>query len=328
MMATMPRKTIFCLYLLICSVGLPAQRMDDSLRILFWNTENLFHPDDDAGSGDDPFTPGGIRKWTYFRYHTKISQLAKVILACGGWNSPDAICLCEIENEKVLRDIINHPLLRKLNYSFIHRDSPDHRGMDVAILYRTEVLDCIDTAWIKIMNRRDEVLPTREILSVIMSDKNDTIIVMMNHWSSKYGGAIESEEKRMLEARTLSKAVDSLLKIHPHSTLIIGGDLNESRQSPAVSSLSASTNLHYLAARGEARSYKYQGKWESIDHVLISENAISQRFCLKIISASYLLEKDEKYTGEMPFRTYRGYAYNGGVSDHLPLLLTFRADPG
>lgn len=314
---------LFLLVLQPPSQRLIAQVAEHSYSVMFYNVENLFHPSDDPFTADEEFTPEGVRRWNFYRYNKKIVGLCKVILSASGWEPPSLICLSEIENREVLEDIIGHPLLVNFNYSIIHRDSPDQRGIDVAMLYRKECLVCIDTGWIAHSNIEGETVRTREMLWAKFVAEKDTLFCVANHWTSKYGGASETEEKRINQAMILGRAIDSALKSQPGLAVIAGGDFNDISSSKSVQTLIKECNLtEVLPARGE-HSYKYQGRWQSIDHIFIGGSLTPKRCVAEVIRLPFLLEEDQKYTGQMPFRTYRGFAYNGGISDHLPLLLRF-----
>ncbi|MCF8225428.1 MAG: hypothetical protein K9J30_06085 [Bacteroidales bacterium] len=291
---------------------------------LFYNVENLFHPaDDTTSSADNEFTPEGIRNWSHYRYKKKIASICKIILASNQWQPPGLIGLCEIENKKVLEDIVFHPLLINYEYRIIHRDGDDHRGMEVSILYRPDMFRCIDTSFISIRDREGKKIRTRDILAAEFANDNDTLLFVVNHWTSKYSGAYETEETRMLQASILGNYVTDAMKRNPGLHIIITGDLNENSQSAACRKLVHSCNAREVIPVEELGTYKYQGKWMRIDHFYIAGKLRSENCSAAIASAHYLLEEDPKYTGRMPYRTYRGYAYNGGISDHLPLKLLF-----
>ncbi len=290
---------------------------------MFYNVENLFHPSDDPHTGDDDFTPKGERRWTFYRYNKKIAELCKVILAVNSWDPPIIICLSEIENIQVLEDIVYHPLLINHNYGILHRDSPDHRCMDVAILYLTDQAICIDTTWITIKNKAGQRLHTREILAAKFTINEDTLLVAANHWTSKYGGALETEGKRILMAGILGNYIDSVLLSQPGIHVIAGGDLNDLPGSAPLQILENDFQLKHILPSSGQSTYKYRGKWGSVDHLFVAGQLLPENCSAFIPQIPFLLEKDEKYTGERPRRTYRGYAYSGGISDHLPLLLDF-----
>ncbi|HKK63872.1 MAG TPA: endonuclease/exonuclease/phosphatase family protein [Bacteroidales bacterium] len=303
-----------------------AKAQSPPLTFMFYNVENLFYPQDDSTTdADDDFTPAGIRKWTWNRYHNKTAQLCKIILGINGWEPPDVICFCEIENRNVLTDIVNHQLLINYQYRVIHRESPDHRGMDVGMIYREDRIACTDSGWIK-MHHNGHLEHTREIMTAefmfhVSNKEQDTLICFMNHWSSKYGGAIESQPKRMTQASMLIDSIDSIRATYPERTIIAGGDFNERTTEPACSRLSQKGSLREIVPSPEKGTYKYQGRWGRIDHVFMKDSCKKYDVSLTVWHHPFLLEADEKFTGDKPRRTYSGYAYNGGISDHLPLLL-------
>jgi hypothetical protein len=306
-----------------CHEALP-QNNPQNYCCMFYNVENLFHPSNDPHTNDDDFTPDGVRRWTFYRYNKKITEICKVILAVNQWNPPSFICLSEIENRQVLKDIIYHPLLIKNKYSILHRDSHDHRGIDVAILYRTDHAACIDTTWITIKDETGRTINTRDILIGKFEINKDTLLIAANHWTSKYGGALETEAQRILQARILGAFLDSVVSVQPSISIIAGGDLNDLESSVPLQVLKNDFSLHHILPPSGESSYKYQGRWGSVDHVFTAGKLSPENCGAFIPKVPFLLEKDEKYTGERPRRTYRGYAYSGGISDHLPLLLIFQ----
>jgi len=316
-----------------CPVAVPLNQTSDSftigseLSLLFYNVENLFHPSDDSISGDDPFTPVGERYWTYKKYRKKISSICKVILAAGGWEPPWFIGLCEIENEKVLKDLIFHPLLINSNYKYLHRDSPVHRGIDVALLYKPDRVSLLSHRFI-INDLPGRARGTRDFLHGEFATANDTLDIFINHWTSKYGGAYETEELRLYQAKLLSCVIDTLLLNQGGHKVIIAGDFNDNSHSASIQLLCKSGQIREIPPQNGKCTYKYHGKWDLIDHIFIA-GSWSQNECRsEVIEAQYLLEKDVSYTGVKPFRTYSGFAYNGGISDHLPILLRYDLKEG
>lgn len=308
--------------ILLCLPGCHAQK-EQEVCVMFYNVENLFLPEDAPGKGDDDFTPEGTRRWNGYRYHLKIAGICKVILGVNGWNPPSVVCLSEVENIRVLNDLIHHPLLSGYSYHVLHRDSPDHRGMDVGMFYRSDLLVCIDTSWITVYNQNGRPMDTREMISASFIAGRDTMVIVGCHWSSKYGGALETEKFRIQQAHALGRYTDSLLRVAPGRILIAGGDLNDYSGSAPVEVLEDTYPLNEVIPGGTFPSYKYQGKWGSIDHIFTGSELYGDAFHAEVVTFSQLLEPDEKYTGKKPRRTYSGYRYNGGISDHLPLVLRF-----
>lgn len=311
-------------------------------RILFYNVENLFDTKDDSLKNDDEFLPQGQKYWTWKKYQDKCSKIAKVIMAAGAWELPEIVGLCEIENIRTLNGILYSTLLKKSKYRIIHRESPDHRGIDVALFYQAEHFSPIDTSFLKLVYDGSDHSTTREILYVKGSTHtDDTLHLFVNHWPSRWGGQLESEHKRMTAARLLRNKVDSIFNECSKAKIIIMGDFNDYPNNKSLTkALKAKApdkefkddelyNLaSYLEKRSTIASHKYQGVWGMLDQFIVSGalmnvNGILQTQAknMHIFAPDYLLEKDNSYKGKRPFKTYIGYKYHGGFSDHLPIYL-------
>jgi len=287
------------------------------LRLMWYNVENLFHPSDDSLPGDDEFTPGGVRAWTYWRYRQKLTCLARVIVAAGRWQPPDLVGLCEVENPQVLEDLVSHPILAPFAYSYLHHDSQDHRGMDVACLFRPERIDLID--WEYLGPVEEETFDrTRDLLflSGVWSRK-DSFDMVLVHFISRYRGSGLTANYRRQQAAMLAALLDSLGRRSPDRLLLVAGDFNDTRDGWSLEPLSG---LQILPSE-EFPSYKYRGQWNGIDFFLVSGRHELYRIRGGLFNHPGLLVSDLSYGGLRPFRTYDGYRYSGGYSDHLPVLL-------
>lgn len=299
---------------------------DDFLGV-FWNVENFFDIYDNPDKNDDDFTYRGAKKWYKSRYNTKCANISKTILAIADKYEklPSIIGLAEVENKKVLKDLLNNTALSKLNYDFVHYESDDFRGIDVALIYDTELFTLWDTKAHKVVLPKAKKT-TRDILEVIgfSHELHKKIHIFVNHWPSKLGGEKKSLPNRMAAAKTLKKITDSLSKIDEH--IIIIGDFNDTPNSKPIKYLCSNqesklTNLsRELDAQG---SLKYKGKWELIDQLIVSSH-LSKDYVISIFDAPFLLEPDKTYLGYKPNRTYFGPMYHGGISDHLPLVFIFK----
>ncbi len=311
-------------------------------RILFYNVENLFDTKDDSLKNDAEFLPQGKKYWTWKKYQDKCSKIAKVIIASGGWQLPDIVGLCEIENKKVLNGIIYSTPLKKSKYQIIHKESPDHRGIDVALLFQPESFFPIDTAFLRLIYKGATHSTTREILYVKgTTHTDDTLHLFVNHWPSRWGGQLESEHKRIAAARLLRDKVDSIFFENSKSKVIIMGDFNDYPNNKSITkTLKANKpNLEfkndelynlasYLSSKNTIASHKYQGAWGMLDQFIVSGALMNglgilntQPKDMHLFAPSFLLENDKSYKGIRPFRTYIGYKYHGGFSDHLPIYL-------
>jgi len=234
------------------------------------------------------------------------------------------IGLCEIEHATVLQNIIHHPLLVKYDYRIIHHDSPDPRGIDVALLYR-DGFSPVEFAFhtIHFPGLEDQ---TREILHVLgVTTTGDSLDILVNHWTSRYGDAVGSASKRLYQAITLNKIRDSLLHHRADPLVVAMGDFNDGFLSDPLMHISETENTFIAKDHFDnpaiSGTYKYQGRWETIDHFIITSKTGHLQFIKKVFSSPWLLEPDERYTGIKPARTYIGQTYAGGISDHLPVIL-------
>jgi hypothetical protein len=300
---------------------------------MFYNTENLFDVYNDSLSDDDEFTPSGLRKWNYQRYIDKINSLCKTILAAGEFTPPAIVGLYEIENRKVLEDLIYGTSLAKFNYGIIHEDSPDPRGIDVCFIYRKELIRILSYRYLIPDEIPRNEFKTRSVLYLKCMLSGDTVHLFLNHWPSRRGGVLAGETLRVKIAEMVRSKVDSIA-LHSGSQLfiIIAGDFNATPDDQVIRLLTADypsgISLINLSAGlpGNNGTYRYIGTWEMIDQVLVSKPIIESGFCcekgaLKIFKPLFLLQDDPKYPGVRPFATYLGYRYQGGYSDHLPVIL-------
>jgi hypothetical protein len=185
-----------------------------NVRIVFWNVENLYDPYDDTTRLDDEFTPAGAKHWTYAKFIRKLNQVAKMLLSIGQWSAPSVVGLCEVENRYVLNKLIHETPLKSFRYRFIHHESPDLRGVDVALLYRSDHFKVLSNRCISIRFPFDTLSQTREILLVKGLVRNrDTLILIVNHWPSRRGGYLSSQPRRIHVARVLRNLIDSIQHI-------------------------------------------------------------------------------------------------------------------
>ncbi|MBK7712908.1 MAG: endonuclease [Bacteroidales bacterium] len=326
-----------CLLMLIftgsCFSQVPEQ---GPVRLMFYNVENLFDIADDSLKEDNDFLPGGVMKWNYSRYNRKIVSLYKTIVAAGSWSPPDIVSFCEVENRQVMEDLVYGTYLAKFDYWIIHEDSPDQRGIDVCLIYRADRLTLIDFRyWTPEGMQKDDFI-TRSVLCARFSFQGDTFHLIVNHWPSRRGGTLAGEKLRSKIAGMVQGKSDSIIGLNnAGGKVIIVGDFNCTPDGNEIRTLvdrgskgKLLTDLSGKMAEDGLGTYRYRGTWEMIDQVIVSEALLASKHglytktsMLTIFSPEFLLKKDPKYPGKTPFSTYLGYRYQGGFSDHLPVLL-------
>ena len=300
----------------------------EGYTLLFWNIENFFDTRDDPDKEDGDFTPQGKNRWTRKRFVKKRDGIARAIIDATEGDVPTFIALAEIENRYVLNQLIYETPLLYGNYRIIHQDSPDRRGIDVALLYRREHFYPLETRFIGVshdsVGLRD-ILYTKGVLHRL-----DTLHLFVNHWPSKYGGERESAPKRDAAASALLHICDSLLARNSKANIVVAGDFNDTPHSAVMRRFGMLVNLSAQVPRKEG-TIKYRGVWELIDQILVSINMIDAGEPISvdingfsIYSSPALLERDKSFTGHKPKRTYNGPRYNGGLSDHLPVILKIK----
>jgi hypothetical protein len=320
-----------------------AQDVTPGFAVMFYNVENLFDTNDDPITADEEFLPSGVRRWTNKRLAAKLNNLAKVIINTGEWEPPAVIGLCEIENRYVLERLISQPGLRNWNYRIIHKDSPDERGIDVAAIYRDDLFVPISYSYFYPEVSPADPPSTREILYVCgIAAGADTVHLFFNHWPSRYGGLMETRKARQNAADRLSLEVGLLQSKYCNPRIIIMGDFNDQPDDLSMTRhLKANTetgtqsdvlyNLSYQWYTEGRGTLKYQSEWNVFDQIVVSGSLLggTGNFSVRpedavIVESSFLFMVDERYTGRKLNRTYEGYRYAGGYSDHLPVLLHLR----
>ena len=332
------KRWVFLLPLLLCLFPLSAS--SDTLRVMWYNVENLFDCYDEEGKNDEEFLSDGENKWTPYRYYQKLRAIAQVVAAVGDQQLPDIIGLCEVESDSVLTDLTRRRSpLRTAGYQYIVTHSPDERGVNVALLYLPGRFRPLSQQSIVVHNDR----PTRDILYVKgLVSPTDTLDLFLCHLPSRRGGARQSQPFRLQAAQVLRQAIDSVRDVRPQARILVMGDFNDALVHTrvgdvlgVVASPSASSDLAHglvsLTANKLPGTYAYQGKWEVIDHFLVSPSLLQSsghQFytspeLTRVAALPFLLTRDEKYGIDIPLRTYIGPRYLGGFSDHLPLVVDF-----
>lgn len=295
------------------------------------NCENLFDTRHDTLKQDQEYLVDGVRHWNRHRYWDKVNHIAKEIISCGdqatGWQLPDFVALCEVENDSVMRDLTQRSSLRNAGYQYVMTDSPDERGIDVALLYSPFSFRLLHSHAIRIEPLK-KMRSTRDILYAAGTLVNgDTLHVMVVHAPSRFNGEKKTRPHRLLVADRMIATVDSIRAQSPDAQIIIMGDFNDEARDAAIKKMERAgmydISQDAKGCNGAKGTYKYKSRWQSIDHILVSDALRRRMVSCVIHDAPFLLEEDKKYGGVKPLRNYTGYRYNNGYSDHLPLVARF-----
>ena len=300
------------------------------------NCENLFDTEHDSLKQDMEFMPRSDHHWTRTRYWRKLNHISKEIIAMGedsvnGWQLPDLVALCEVENDSVMHDLTRRSLLRGAGYQYVMTESPDVRGIDVALLYNPFTFHLLRHYSLRVTPVKG-MRPTRDILYACgMTLNNDTLHVFTLHAPSRSGGERPTRPHRMAMARRLAMAIDSIRTLHEEAQIIIAGDFNDYDDGPTLEYLSSVGLINVSAkakgSHGAKGTYRYRGEWRSLDHILCSPRLAGKVTECFIGDPPFLLEEEPKYGGYRPRRTYQGPKYQPGYSDHLPLVVRIATDP-
>ena len=300
------------------------QENQKPFSLLFYNVENLFDTIENPLTNDVEYTPNGEKQWNTWKYYKKLHAISDVVIAAGAWNPPDIIGFAEIESPSCTRDIVSKTALSKLRYSYIHHESPDRRGIDVALVYNPNTFTPLFDSAISVTIPSEPQFTTRDILYVkgIISSWNDTLHVFVVHFPSRFGGAKKSEYKRIAATNTLVKFISEIHAKTPFAHIIIMGDFNDTPKNKAPQSLVAACSHNFIRLNNplQTGTHVYKNIWHELDQCYVSQAlhcAYSINF--SIVSFDFMLQTDS-HGRTKPFRTYLGPFYGGGYSDHLPIL--------
>jgi len=338
----MKTKTVALIVILLTFAG-QAQKQYKIRVVAFYNIENLFDTVNDSSTYDDDRTPQGKDYWTKERYLYKIENISKVLSQIGSivaQSSPDIIGLCEVENIKVIEDLVSHPNLQDKNYGIVHFDSPDERGIDVALIYKKAAFlpTTFQSRRLLLFNEDGERDYTRDQLVVGGILDDEQIYCIVNHWPSRSGGETRSKPHRLAAAKLNKSIIDSIIKFDNSAKIISLGDFNDDPLDDSLKKIlktkGKKKNLeeNYLFNPMEklfkkgVGSLAYRDRWNLFDQIYFTTSLLngeggSYRFWKAgIFVPPYLVTKKGKYKG-YPFRTYAGGSYMGGYSDHFPIYM-------
>ena len=340
------KKGLLLLGLMLSAIFSISQPSYKSAIICFYNFENfydtLFH-----GSNDDiAFTPTGAKAYTSSVFNHKVGRLARVISQIGtaiNTDGPALLGTAEIENKFVLDTLLRHPLLAQRNYQYVHYDSRDFRGVDVALIYNPQYFKVLKSRpiFVKLPSGTKDAVFTRDILWVQGELDGEKMNVFVNHWPSRAGGEKRSEPARMAAAVTVKNFIDSLEIVSPGVKTIIMGDLNDDPVNNSIKeglkAVGDKKNIlpdqfynpwlkMYKAGAG---TLAYQDAWSLFDQVILSSSFLNKGqdgfyfYKAQVFKATFMIENSGRYKG-YPMRSYIGNTYRGGYSDHFPAYIVLR----
>ena len=317
----------------------------EQYTVAFYNLENLFDYTNDKHILDDDYTTLGKNEWTENRYFKKLQKLSDAISQIGTdftGKLPAVIGVAEVENKKVLNDLISQPKLKDHDYDYVHFNSPDERGIDVALLYRKDVFEVLDAQPLTLLIHNDQGVrdTTRDILYVKGNLAGTMINIYVNHWPSRRDGSGSTEYKRDLAAQQLMEHINQVdpdnkrteKQEKDNSFFMIMGDFNDDPENDSIKKGILPHGFDNITAplknfhRG---SLNYQNKWNLFDQIMVSENMHNDipndLYVHKadIFDDIMLRQWKGRYRGQ-PARTFAGGRYAGGYSDHFPVYAILR----
>ena len=342
----MKKSNIFIVLLMLC-IGLTVNAQEKRYQVYgaaFYNLENLFDTINNNGKYDLEFSPAGARQWDAEKYWKKMDNMAKAIshfTTPATPVGPAVIGVSEIENITVLQDLVKHPLLKEWKLQIVHHDSPDRRGVDVAMLYNPRFFRVLNVTNSRVRVEGYDSFRTRDQMCVTGMMGGDKVSVIVNHWPSRSGGEESSRPLRAAAARCTKMIVDSLLNDDPNQGIIIMGDLNDDPFNESVANVLGAKKKKKDVGKGELfnpcwsmldkgiGSLAYKGNWNFFDQIIVSDYFLGEKnsgklsyFKTSVLNFDFLINKSGQYKG-YPHRTFSGGAFLNGYSDHFPVEAYF-----
>ncbi len=331
------------LYLLLPAVLFAQPKQYKIAAVGFYNLENLFDTINNPLTNDEDFLPSGAYRYNTAVYVEKQANMARVIADMGAELTPDGVAIlgvAEVENRDVLEDLVKQKAIAGRNYQIVHFDSPDPRGIDVALLYQAKYYTVLGARPIPmtVYEEGGEARGTRDILLVSGLFDGDPLHVLVNHWPSRRGGEAATRPLRNAAALVCKNVADSITAADPKAKIIIMGDLNDDPVSPSVRQVLQAKadkndirkggffNPFYEFYRKGLGTLAYQDSWNLFDQIILSHTLVDpktggyQYYQAKVFNAPYLIQQTGQYKG-YPHRTYSGNTYIGGYSDHFPTFV-------
>ncbi|MEW7289596.1 endonuclease/exonuclease/phosphatase family protein [Aquimarina sp. 2304DJ70-9] len=301
--------------------------------VAFYNLENLFDTTDDPYTLDNDFLPDSEKRWNRKRYEKKIFKLGTAISNIGfskTGKAPVLVGVAEVENKRVLENLIDSKHLKNKNYGIVHYDSPDERGIDVGLLYQKEYFEVTHSENIPVLvdSQKGDRDYTRDILWVTGNLNKEEIHILVNHWPSRRDGAELTSYKRVVAAEKNREIISRITSHNADAKIIIMGDFNDDPSSQSIKELVQNdlfNPMERLLTRYSG-STNYRSQWNLFDQIIFSHNFHKYEKGKHCFSDASIFDDDflkiykGRYKGN-PFRTYVGKKYTGGYSDHFPVYM-------
>ncbi len=315
--------------------------------VAFYNVENLFDTIKEPGVMDEEFIPEGPKRWNTQKYRQKLGNVERTLfeLSAATKGYPAVIGLAEVENRSVLEDLVSQPKIRKANYQIVHYDSPEARGVDVAMLYRPDQFKYEGSNPIPTVVKGFPGFKTRDILSVWGTIDGQRFCFFVCHWPSRRGGQQASEDKRIGAAQCVRHAADSIMRLRPDVRVVIMGDLNDDPHDKSIATVLGATgdrakvrpyglyNPFYELHQKGYGTVSYNDAWNMFDNIIVNEALVnpregglglvrseSSKYHGNVFDRQFLRQQTGQYRN-FPFRTYVGNSFQGGYSDHFPVYI-------
>lgn len=310
------------------------------VAIGYYNVENLFDTIDSEGVAEGDFLPDGAKGWNSEKYYHKLNQMSKVIAEIATDKTKDGLAVfgvSEVENRMVVEDLVKTGALKDRNYQVVHYNSPDRRGIDVALVYNPKYFTVTHSASIPLITE-DTSFRTRDQLVVTGLLLGEEVHFQVNHWPSRSGGEKRSRPKRNAAGKLARSISDSILAINPNAKIMILGDLNDDPTNHSVAKyLKATDNKNKLQEGYFYNPYlslykkgigtlPYRDSWNLFDQIiltpaLINEERVDWTFYKALVfKKPFMINQEGRYKG-YPTRSFVGNKFQGGYSDHLPVYV-------
>ncbi len=323
--------------------------MAASLNIMFYNLENLYDTSKDAGTNDGEFTPFGAKRWDNVKYHTKLKNLSNVFAAVaslpGGF--PAIVGVSEIENDRVLEDLLSQRRLQGAGYRYVHYESRDARGVDVALFFRPDLFSLMGSEPVPLVLRSGREYIGRDILCVWGRLKGEMFCFYVCHFLSRRGGVASSEGFRRAGAETVRDHAEQMRKRFDGIKVVIMGDMNDTPEEESLSLLLRAReridrvqdgeyfNPMWAMSRDRLGTSIHNHNWIMFDNIIVSRNLLPAEAGYRDAKGIVIGKFDKHYWAHIfcrnfmlkngkPFRSYEGNTFSGGYSDHLPILIRLK----